>query len=266
MNQTVSATANKPIGVERDPSVFYWRGIPYTTDQDIPQSGMVLVDKPEGWSSHDVVNFFRRRTGVRRIGHAGTLDPLATGLLIILIGREFTKLQSQYLKQDKAYEVEMVLGITTDTYDITGAITHQATPEQLKTLTKEKLQHTLTEFIGTQSQKVPLYSAVKVSGQKLYAHAREQQLLKEQPTLEPPTKQVTIKNVTLQNWQSISFSANFRATLTVECSSGTYIRSLVHDIGQKLGVGATVTALRRVCIGEISIANSNLITIKLVQE
>jgi tRNA pseudouridine55 synthase len=250
---------------DRDPRFFYWRGIPYNTDQDIPQSGMVLVDKPEGWSSHDVVNFFRRRTGVRRIGHAGTLDPLATGLLIILIGREFTKEQSKYLKQDKAYEVEMELGITTDTYDITGAVTDHATPDQLRTLTKEKLEHTLTEFIGTQSQKVPLYSAVKVSGQKLYAHAREQQLLKEEPTLEPPTKQVTIKNVTLKNWQSIDNSANFRATLKVECSSGTYVRSLVHDIGKKLGVGATVTALRRTQIGALLITDSHCVRIEKVK-
>lgn len=216
------------------------------------QSGIALIDKPTGWTSHDVVNKVRRLTGIKRVGHAGTLDPLATGLLIILIGREFTKMQDLFLKQPKEYEVTAQFGITTDSYDSDGETIAQAPLELINALTQQKIQQAMKPFIGQINQQVPIFSAVKVKGKKLYQHGRKQRSGESDETENPilPIKQVTVESFELLNLD-LPY-ADFR----VDCSSGTYIRSLIHDVGQSLSTGATVTQLRRTKIGEYSVTNA----------
>jgi tRNA pseudouridine55 synthase len=228
------------------------------------QDGVVLIDKPNGVSSHWVVNWARKHSGIKKIGHTGTLDPLATGLLILLIGKKFTKQQVNYLKQDKEYECTAKLGLTSDSYDIEGEILHTTAWEKLQQINQEKLELVLPTFKGEIQQTVPIFSAVKQKGKKLYQLARE---AKNNPEVKKmvdellqnlPVRTVTIKSLDLldfhvnKNKQEITFS--FR----VECSSGTYIRSLAHDIGQKLGVGATVLSLRRTKIGEITLDQAQM--------
>lgn len=207
----------------------------------LDKSGILLVDKPTGPTSHDLVDWLRRVSGVRRVGHTGTLDPLASGLMIMLVGRECTKLQDQFLKLDKTYLVTAQLGITSDSYDITGKI--EAKNENWQNLDREQLQKVVNKFLGRLEQTVPIYSAVKIKGEKLYDLARRGQA--DQVGL--PARSVTIYSLNILDFSLPYF------TLEVSCSSGTYVRSLIHDIGQALGVGAVVTALRRVQIGEYSI-------------
>lgn len=210
-----------------------------------PSAGVVLIDKPSGYTSHDIVNLVRRATGVKRVGHAGTLDPLATGLLIILISRQFTKQQSKFLKQDKRYLVTGQLGITTDSYDTDGQVTEEAGQEDVDKVTQSDVEKALQSFTGQITQAVPAYSAVKVDGQKMYHLARKGQV----DVNKLPRRQVTIHSIKLVDFDG----EKKQFTLDVACSSGTYIRSLVHDLGQRLGVGATVTQLRRMKIGRLSV-------------
>ncbi len=214
--------------------------------QGSPPVGILLIDKPSGLTSHDVVYKVRKKTGVKRVGHAGTLDPLATGLLIILVGREFTKRQTEFLKQDKEYLCRVQLGVETDTYDIDGQITKKAEWEEISRVTQEDLEKVLENFRGEIIQTVPAYSAVKVKGEKLYQKARKGEINKE----DLPSRKVSIKELELMEFEKNDRKQEVFSTIKVECGSGTYIRSLVHDIGQKLGVGATVSSLRRTSIGE----------------
>lgn len=212
--------------------------------------GVYLVDKPSGPSSHAIVNYFRKKSGIKRVGHCGTLDPLASGLLIILVGRAYTKQQSLYLKKDKEYLVQARLGISTDSYDQTGQIVHQATWQKLASINKKTLLNVLPEFRGEITQVVPIFSAVKVKGQKLYQKARQGE------TVALPSRQVIIKKLTLKNFKKDVKKEQIICELVVACSSGTYIRSLVHDLGEKLTVGATVTALRRTKIDNLHVKKS----------
>jgi tRNA pseudouridine55 synthase len=218
-----------------------------------PPVGILLVDKPTGITSHDVVYRVRKQTGVRRVGHAGTLDPLATGLLIVLVGREFTKRQSEFLKQDKEYLCEAQLGIETDTYDVDGQIVKIASWEELGNISQVDLEKVLGKFRGEIAQTVPAFSAVKVKGQKLYDKARRGQIDKK----DLPSREVDIKELELTDFKKDEESKAIFFNIKVDCSSGTYIRSLAHDIGQELGVGATVKELRRTKIGEFDISESN---------
>lgn len=213
------------------------------------RAGLYLVDKPTGVTSHQVVSWFRRQTGFKRIGHAGTLDPLATGLLIVLVSREFTKQQSKYLKQDKAYLCTAVFGQTTDTYDVDGTVTATASPELVEEVTESTVLNAMKTLTGTIRQTVPAYSAVKRQGKKLYELARAGKIVQEAL----PTRTVNIIEFSLEE-----FSPGQKATVqvAVRCSSGTYIRSLIHDLGQLLGVGATVTALRRTAIGSVTLSEA----------
>lgn len=230
-----------------------------TSFQNEDGTGIVLIDKPVGLTSHDVVARVRRQTGIKRVGHSGTLDPLATGLLIILIGRQYTKLQDVFLKQDKEYECTVQLGITTDSYDSDGQILQTAPWEKVQGVTKQAVSTALDTFIGSQMQTVPAFSAVKVGGKKMYELARKQQ-----PIENLPSRQVTIYAIEL-----LSFNQNAVAqdestqkvtvTFRVSTSSGTYIRSLAHDLGVQLGVGATVTALRRTKIGALGVEDAKKI-------
>lgn len=192
---------------------------------------MFLVDKPKGLTSSRVAERIKRKFNVKA-GHTGTLDPLATGLLIVLTGK-FTKNASSFLKLDKAYEVKVVLGIETDTFDSEGKVLRQSDSE----VTREELEMVLKEFSGDIWQTPPPYSAKKITGQKAY------QLARKGISVDIPPKKVSIYSLELKEFQFPYF------TIACEVSSGFYVRSLAHDIGEKLAVGATVTEVRRTRVG-----------------
>lgn len=206
--------------------------------------GILYIDKPSGMTSHDVVDTVRRKTGVRRVGHAGTLDPLATGLLIVLVGRNYTKRQAEFLKLNKEYEVTAQLGIVTDSYDSDGKIVKNFSWSQVSKISRPAVAGALPKFTGTIQQQVPAFSAVKLRGRKLYEAARQGHLIAEQL----PIRQVQISELNVLDFVTDAEEQTVHIRLKVACSSGTYIRSLVHDLGQELGVGATVIALRRTAI------------------
>lgn len=190
--------------------------------------GILLVNKPKGLTSFSLVATLRKRLGVKKIGHAGTLDPFATGVMVMLIGRNYTRLSDQFLLKDKEYIAEAFLGASTDTYDSEGII--QSNSDLIPTL--EDIQTVLMGFQGDIEQIPPMFSAKKINGKKLYELAR-----KGQEVVRAPVKIHVII-------QLISYQYPF-LQLKVECSKGTYIRSLAHDIGQKLGCGAHLTNLQR---------------------
>lgn len=196
--------------------------------------GFLLIDKPAGITSHDVVDRLRRITGMRRIGHAGTLDPFATGLLILGVGKA-TKGLGGLSAKGKEYEGTMVLGASSDTQDGTGQIV--LTPDA-QMPTEKQFKHSLEGFKGTIEQVPPMYSAKKIGGKKLYELAREGK------TVERKAAHVTISELKL-----LAFEPP-HATIKVRCTSGTYIRTLAHDIGKDLGCGAYLEQLRRTAIGE----------------
>lgn len=229
-------------------------------------AGILLMDKPIGWSSHRVVNFVRRATNVKRVGHTGTLDPFATGLLIILVGREFTRLQDSFLKQDKTYTCRFELGYETTTLDATGEVTKSADKEKLAEVNQSAVQSVLNALIGTQQQRPPAFAAIKQSGTTFYQHARE--LLKQTNGVEAlenwqatlPDREITIHSLELMAFQDCDSAHHYPVgEITVSCSSGTYIRSLIRDIGEKLGTYATATELRRTSIGNYSLTDANTI-------
>ena len=192
---------------------------------------MLLVDKPKGLTSSRVVERIRKKFNVKA-GHTGTLDPLATGLLIVLIGKH-TKNASSFLKLDKAYEVKAVLGVETDTFDSDGKVLRQSDKE----ITREELGKALKEFHGDVWQTPPPFSAKKMAGRKAY------QLARKGMSVDIPPKKVSIYSLELKEFQFPYFA------FSCEVSSGFYVRSLVHDIGEKLGVGATVVEVRRTRVG-----------------
>lgn len=199
---------------------------------------MLLVDKPSGRTSHDVVDHLRRLTGQRRLGHAGTLDPLATGLLPLLLG-EATKLSPWVTADDKEYEATALLGVRTDTLDAEGELVDRtAVPPGLDRVAVERA---LQQFRGAFEQQVPRYSAVWVEGKRLHERARAG----EQVTT--PTRRVTIHELRL------TALALPELTLRVACSKGTYIRQLVADLGDALGCGAHVRSLRRLRVGRMRV-------------
>lgn len=198
--------------------------------------GIVIVDKPQGWTSQDVTARLRRVFGTRRIGHGGTLDPMATGVLPVFVGRA-TRAVEFFEHAEKTYETVLRLGITTDTEDMTGAVL----TEEKVSFTEEQLQETLAAFRGEILQVPPMYSALKVNGQKLCDLARKGKTVERQP------RPVTIYELTL-----VERGEN-TLRLRVRCSKGTYIRTLCKDIGEKLGCGGCMESLRRVAAGEYTI-------------
>lgn len=194
----------------------------------------VLVDKPPGWSSFHVVRVLRSYTGIRKIGHAGTLDPMATGLLICCIGRSATRLIDHFMGLDKEYEGTLRLGETTASYDAETPVEETRTVDHVS---ESDLRDVFGSFLGAQSQTPPMYSAVKVGGKRLYKLARQG------ADIERPSREITILEFSLVE------KSGADAKFSVRCSKGTYIRSLVHDLGQRLGVGAHLIALRRTAIG-----------------
>lgn len=195
--------------------------------------GIVIVDKPQGWTSQDVTARLRRVFGTRRIGHGGTLDPMATGVLPVFVGRA-TRAVEFFEHAEKTYETVLRLGITTDTEDMTGTVL----TEENVSFTEEQLQETLAAFRGEILQVPPMYSALKVNGQKLCDLARKGKTVARQP------RPITIHELTL-----VERGEN-TLRLRVRCSKGTYIRTLCKDIGEKLGCGGCMESLRRVAAGE----------------
>lgn len=200
--------------------------------------GLILIDKPKGPTSHDIVIQIRKALGCRRVGHFGTLDPLATGLLLIAVGKA-TRLFPYYSKKDKVYEGLIRLGLSTDTYDALGRPTSD---ERRNFPEKSSLIQVLKKFEGEIEQVPPSYSAKKISGRPLYKWTR----LKKPLLLKPIP--VVIKHLEVLAYSPPDL--DFR----VHCSSGTYIRSLAHDLGQELGCGAHLSALRRTEIGNVSLS------------
>jgi tRNA pseudouridine55 synthase len=201
-----------------------------------PVAGLLHVDKPVNLTSHDVVNKVRRISGIRRVGHSGTLDPLATGLLTLCLGQA-TRLVEYLVGLDKVYLVTIRLGQETNTYDGEGQITAEKPVE----VTRQQLDNALEQFRGQIEQVPPMFSAVKVDGQPLYRRARQG------VDIERPARQVTVYDINQLSWQRPMLA------LRISCSSGTYIRSIAHDLGQVIGCGGHVASLRRTAIGEISI-------------
>ncbi len=213
---------------------------PSPTLPDGFEAAVLPVDKPRTWSSFDVIRKLRRVLGVRKMGHAGTLDPLATGLLIILVGRA-TKLMERFMELPKVYEGTLRLGEVTPTYDAEGEVTECGDPSAV---TREDLAAARERFLGTIRQEAPPFSAIKVDGERLYKKARRGE------TFQPPTRFVTIDRFELLSRDGPDVS--FRVT----CSKGTYIRSLAHEFGTVLGVGAHLVVLRRTAIGEFSVGEA----------
>jgi len=199
-------------------------------------NGILLVDKPEGFTSHDVVAKLRGILGQRRIGHSGTLDPMATGLLAIFLGRATRAVQFAE-GQVKTYDGALRLGLVTDTQDITGTVLSR----QEHDVTEDNLKAVFGEFTGEQKQIPPMYSAVKKDGKKLYELARKGKEVEREP------RNITVYSLEYRGKREDDFL--FR----VKCSKGTYVRTLCHDIGQALGVGGVLSELRRVEAGQFSI-------------
>jgi tRNA pseudouridine55 synthase len=204
--------------------------------------GILLVDKPEGWTSHDAVAKVRRiiksGTGQKaKVGHTGTLDPMATGLLILVLG-SYTKKAGEFSKLDKVYEAELTLGATSSTGDREGQITQKSTQKP----TELAVKAALSTFLGEIWQTPPAHSAIKIGGQRAYKAARAGK------TVEIEPRKVMIYEITdvRYSYPKLSF--------TVKVSSGTYIRSLAADIGQKLGTGAYLSSLRRTQVGTFTVS------------
>lgn len=225
-------------------------------------SGFLLIDKPAGITSFGVIAQLRRLTGVRKIGHAGTLDPFATGLLIVGVGREATREINTYVKLDKAYEAEFCFGATTDTLDPEGEMVFDECFDAER-LEKQHIDSVTKEFTGKISQVPPAFSAIKIGGKRAYALARagkEVQMearpitinhiavhdiaIREVTGLKGKTSKVPVKKLTYAN-------------LTIDCGSGTYIRSLARDMAQALGTTGYVRRLRRTRIGDLSIEQAH---------
>jgi tRNA pseudouridine55 synthase len=200
-------------------------------------SGIFNIDKPAGWTSFQVVSLVRRLSGVRRVGHAGTLDPSATGVLVVCLGQA-TRLIEYMMEAPKVYRAEVHLGITTDTLDATGKPLCQADPSNIS---RQQVEEALTAFVGEIDQVPPMFSALKYNGEPLYRYARAQRQVERQP-----------RRVTIHRLQLLAFQPPL-ATIEVECGKGTYIRALAHDLGQQLGCGAHLAALARLRVGPFTL-------------
>ncbi len=194
----------------------------------VKQEGLLPICKPVSKTSFSLVSILRRLTGIRTIGHAGTLDPFADGVMLLLIGKPYTRQSNQFLNQDKAYRATIHLGVTTDSYDIEGQITAQS--PYIPTLLE--VQEALNKFQGNILQTPPMFSAKKIQGKKLYELARKGITIERQPV--PVTVHIELINYSYPKLE-----------INVECSKGTYIRSLAYDIGIELTCGAHLSQLTR---------------------
>jgi len=219
-----------------------------TAGTPLTPSGILLLDKPRGLTSNAALGRAKRILGIKKAGHTGTLDPMATGLLVLCFG-EATKVSGFLLDADKAYRAEATLGVTTDSEDAEGQILEERPVPDLE---KAALETVLDRFRGPIDQVPPMHSALKHQGKRLYELARQGE------TVERPPRQVTIHSLELLDWTTPKLSLNVR------CSKGTYIRSLVRDIGEVIGCGAHLSALRRTESAPFSLDNA--ITLETLNE
>ncbi|HCC23123.1 TPA: tRNA pseudouridine(55) synthase TruB [Candidatus Falkowbacteria bacterium] len=213
-----------------------------------PLAGFLLINKSQGWTSFDIVAKLRRITGVKKIGHAGTLDPLASGLLIVAVGREATKRIDEFKAMEKDYEAELEFGKVSDTYDIDGNVLafaridrDDANPNPVSI---ETVSSALNSFLGVIEQMPPAFSAKKIGGTPAYKLARQGKVVE----LKPATIEIKQIEILKYAWPLLS--------LKVTCGAGTYIRSLIHDLGQKIGCGAIMTGLVRTRIGQYELMDA----------
>jgi len=211
------------------------------------KEGLLVINKPSGPTSHDIIDYLRKLTGIKKIGHAGTLDPFASGVLIVAIGRKYTKQISKFVKLDKKYIAKLHLGAESDTYDREGkiALVKNSIKPDIK-----KIKSVLKEFLGKQEQIPPMFSAKKYKGKKLYELARQGIEIKRKPV-----------KINIYDLKLLDYSWPF-LTIKVHCSSGTYIRSLAYDIGKKLGCGAYLEELERIAVGNFTIKKAIKIDFK----
>ncbi len=208
--------------------------------REVPLSGILNVDKPPDMTSHDVVDAVRRMTGQRKVGHAGTLDPMATGVLLICLGQA-TRVSEYLMAGRKRYRATIVLGKTTDTYDADGEITHSGGRTDYD---RSEIETALSRFVGQTEQVPPMYSALKKQGQPLYKLARQGQVVARE------ARPVEIDHLDLLDWTPPSL------VLELSCSPGTYVRSLAHDLGRELGSGAYLAVLVRLASGRFTLAEA----------
>ncbi len=200
--------------------------------------GVLLVDKPKGLTSHDVVYHLRRKLQMKKIGHAGTLDPMATGVLVMLIGKA-TRISQYLMSVDKVYEGEATLGVTTDSADAEGEVMEtRPVPE----LAEAQVREVMKGFLGDQYQIPPMHSAIKIGGVPLYKLARKGEEVEREPRF------IRIAAFNLRSW------ARPKLTFDLHCTKGTYVRTVASDLGNKLGCGAHLSALRRTGSGKFTIA------------
>jgi len=202
--------------------------------------GLLLFNKPILWTSHDAVDFIRRKAGQKGVGHAGTLDPLATGLLLILLGK-WTKRQDELMGLDKSYEGTILFGSETDSYDMDGKL--RVVPDASH-LTAEKVSEVFSSFTGKISQAPPAFSALKLNGKKMYELARSGE------EIVPKNRDVTVHEFHL------NYFHDNEAAFSLLCSKGTYVRSLAYDAGKKLGTGAVLSSLVRTSIGSFPLSDA----------
>ncbi|OIO48036.1 MAG: tRNA pseudouridine(55) synthase TruB [Parcubacteria group bacterium CG1_02_37_51] len=210
---------------------------------NISQAGFLLIDKAQGWTSFDVIAKLRNITNIKKIGHAGTLDPIATGLLIVAIGREATKQIDQYMKMDKEYLVKGKFGETSASYDTEEKVVKN----KVEPINEKEFQKTITKYLGETDQTPPMFSAKKIDGKRLYELARQGKEVERQSV------KIKITKLELLSFDYPWFE------LKVSCSSGTYVRSLTHDLGQDLQQGAVMYELRRTKIGDYNIEQAHRI-------
>ena len=205
---------------------------PFPAGPPMPD-GLLLIDKPAGPTSHDVVDAIRRRFRIPKVGHGGSLDPQATGLLVILIGKG-TKMSDRFLGADKEYEGVIRLGMTTDSYDLDGTVTGTAAWDGI---VREQAEAAMAAFLGDQMQTPPMVSAIKKNGVPLYKLARRGETVERTPRL------IHLYEFSLQDWTPPDFAFRLR------CTKGVYVRAVAHDLGQALGCGAALARLRRTASG-----------------
>lgn len=205
------------------------------------KSGLLLIDKPADFSSHDIIAIVRRILNTKTIGHSGTLDPMATGLLILLVGRAATRRQPEFLKLAKTYQAVLKLGVQTNTWDRYGEITHTAA---VPTISNEQLRKAIAQLSGTISQQIPPFSAKKIKGEKMYDLARKG------VELAPRFNEVTV------SWDKVAWHAPDEISFTLTGSSGTYVRALGHMLANQLGTIGHLSSLRRVAIGSYQVQNA----------
>lgn len=238
-------------------------------------SGLLVINKPSSWTSHDVVNFVRKKFDIKRVGHAGTLDPAATGVLVVMISKKATKLSKKLSAQDKEYIFEIEFGKKTNTGDSEGEVIEEiklrnekpATTEtlkgaealKLKKLSVSQIEKVVPTFLGEIEQTVPLYSAVKVKGKKLYELARRQSTINNQQltiNIKRPRRSVTIYNLDLLEFTPGTKNSYPIAKFHVTCSKGTYTRALTEDIGETLGLPSYQKSLIRTRCGDFTLGKA----------